>query len=192
MTLVMMRGHVTPLASGGLSDQVHPAVARLHFGSEQLVANGRFNVRRGSSVAARLACAVTRLPASAHEVGLDLRIEREGKQEVWRRSFAGRSLDASFERDEDERLVEGFGPLRLSYQQHAKNGALILNLVAAHLRFGPLSIRLPRWASPRVRARAWVRVEDDLLRACIVVLLPWGKLLLAYRGFLVEVQPWTR
>jgi hypothetical protein len=175
-----------------LRDRVHPNVARLHFGDESLSTTGLFDVRRGSGIAVRLLTTMLRLPAPARSVRLTLRIERDGRREVWHRSFAGRALDASFEHRPSSELIEGFGPLRLHYRMHAaKSGALVLNLVSANIRLGAMSVRLPGWSAPRVRARAWVPNDDGCVHAFIAVLAPWGDLLLAYRGHVEEVAPWT-
>ena len=188
-TAIRQRGGQPALAD--VRELVHSAVARLHFGDEPLCATGRFDIRRGSGVAVRLASTVLRLPPSARRVRLKLHIERDGKREVWHRSFGGRSLDASFDHDESGQMIEGFGPLRLHYRMRAQQGALVLELASVHLRLGPMAVRLPRWASPVVRARAWVRDDDRLVHACIIVVAPWGDLLLAYRGCLDEVKSWT-
>jgi hypothetical protein len=88
-------------------------------------------------------------------------------------------------------MIEGFGPLRLHYRTHARSGALVLDLVSANIRLGRISVRLPQWAAPRARARAWVRDDEGRVHACIVVLAPWGDLLLAYRGYLEKAASWT-
>ena len=174
-----------------LRDRVHPDVARLRFGGEQLSAAGLFDLRRGSGIAVRVVAAVLRLPPPARDVPLTLRIERDGRREVWHRSFGRRSLDASFERTPCGEMIEGFGLLRLQYRMRASSGALVLELRSANIRLGPMSVRVPRWAAPRVRARAWVRDDDGCVHAFIAVLAPWGDLLLAYRGYLEEATSWT-
>ena len=185
-----MRERVLQVEPSDVSRLVHPAVARLHFGDENLLAHGVFAVRRGSGIAVRIVSVALHLPAPTRPAPLALHIERAGRREVWHRSFGGRALDASFERDRPGEIIEGFGPLRLRYRSRAERGALVLDLRSAFVRIGAVSVDLPRWASPRVRARAWVDGDDGLLHACIVVLAPWGGLLLAYRGYLDEVTSW--
>jgi hypothetical protein len=191
MTPAATREPVVQDEAADLSNRLHPDVARLHFGGEPLSAIGLFDLHRGSSVAVRLVGAILRLPPPARRVRLTLHIEREECRDVWHRSFGGHALDASFESSSPGKVIEGFGPLRLQYRMRAKLGALVLDLLSAHIRLGSISVRLPRWAAPRVRARAWVRDSDGLVHACIVVLAPWGDLLLAYRGYLEEVTSWT-
>lgn len=174
-----------------LRDRIHPDVARLHFGDTSLSATGLFDVRRGSGIGVRLVGTMLRLPSPARSTRLTLHIERDGRREVWHRSFGGRSLDASFEHDPSGEIIEGFGPLRLRYRMHARSGALVLNLASAHIRLGRISVRLPQWAAPRVRARAWVRDNDGRVHAYIAVLAPWGDVLLAYRGYLEGATSWT-
>ena len=174
-----------------LCDRIHPDVARLHFGDEPLSASGLFDVRRGSGMGVRVLAALLRLPAPARGVPLTLRIERDGRREVWHRAFGRRSLDASFEHSTSGEVVEGFGPLRLHYRTRTESGALVLDLASANVRLGWISMRLPRCAAPRVRARAWVRHDDGRVHAFIAVLAPWGDLLLAYRGYLEEATSWT-
>lgn len=174
-----------------LRDRVHPDVARLHFGDEQLSATGLFDLRRGSGIAVRVVAAVLRLPPPSRGAPLTLRIERDGRREVWHRSFGRRSLDASFERTPSGEMIECFGPLRLQYRMRASSGALVLELRSANIRLGSMSVRVPRWAAPNVRARAWVRDDDGCVHAFIAVLAPWGDLLLAYRGYLEEATSWT-
>jgi Domain of unknown function (DUF4166) len=190
MIAAATREHAKQSTATDLRDRIHADVARLHFGDESLSAKGIFNMRRGQGIAVRLGAGILRLPPPARGVPLALRIERYGRREVWHRSFGGRRLDASFEHMSDQ-LTEGFGPLRLRYRMSARSGALVLDLVSANIQIGPVSVRLPGWSAPKVRARAWVRDGDGLLQACIIVLAPWGDLLLAYRGHLAEVTLWT-
>ena len=184
----------TPVTSDeppSLTDLVHPDVARLHFGTRSLSADGVFDLRGGSGFRVRLLSSFLRLPPPARAVRLKLHIERDSQHEMWHRSFGGRSLDAWFERTPSGEMIEVFGPLRLQYRMRASSGALVLELRSANIRLGSMSLRLPRWAAPKVRARAWVRDDDGCVHAFIAVLAPWGDLLLAYRGHLEGAQSWT-
>jgi hypothetical protein len=127
-----------------------------------------------------------RLPAEARGLPVTLRVSCRGDAELWQRTFGTRRLDARFVRSGTS-LVECFGPLRLTYRMEEMRGALVLRLTATSASFGWFVLHLPRWLSPKVRARAY-GLSDGRVRACIVAFAPWGTLLLAYHGWGREVR----
>lgn len=173
----------------GMAQDLNPAVARLHFGNGAYVAQGAFDVRRGRGPLSRVAGMVMGLPSAGRGVPVRLEITRDAQTERWHRAFGAGSLDATFKRSGSNSIIECFGPLEFLYSMRVERRTLVLRLVAMSLRLGPICVRAPRMLSPRVRARARSGSTCRSVRACIVVLAPWGDVLLAYRGEIAEVSP---
>lgn len=168
------------------TDSLHSLIRRFHFSHESIWAGGEFTVRCGRSPLARLIAMVLRFPIAGRSVPFTLHIDRSGRRHVWHRRFAGRALDAEF-RVEGASAVERIGQLELRYTAAVERGALRLRSCGAALRVGGLAVPIPHCLTPRDRTRTWVRNGESRLRACIIVYLPFGGLLIAYRGWVEEV-----
>jgi hypothetical protein len=169
---------------------LHPAVARLHFGSGSYAAEGTFAVRRGRRLQARAVGAAMGLPPAGRAVRVRLDVERDDDQERWHRSFGGRSLDATVKRVGPDSILECFGPFEFRYDVQVVRGALLLRLASTQLRVGPVCIAIPRAIAPRIRGCV-ARGDGSVLRVSVVVIAPWGDLVVAYRGAIQEANPWT-
>jgi hypothetical protein len=168
------------------TDALHPAIRRLHFGTESFSGMGTFAMRRGRRALSRIVAAVLRFPREGRHVPLELHIQCNGRRQVWQRSFDGRRVDATFSIDR-HRAVERFGPLELLYAVRVQRGSLRLVCFGAAVRAGAVALRLPRWLAPRVRSRTWFDRSDGCVRVSVVVMAPVAGLLLAYRGWVMEV-----
>jgi hypothetical protein len=128
-----------------------PAIRGLHMTDG--VATGRFEVRQGRGLTARLACWALRLPPSARTLDARLTIARDAESETWSRTFGRRLLVTTQCGRPDGTLAERFGALELRFRLRVIEDGLTYVRVGAAIRVGRLVIPLPRWLSPRVEAR---------------------------------------
>jgi len=164
-----------------------PVIARFHYGDTSIQGEGSFQVRRGRSITSRLVGLAVGLPRDGRDVPLTLRVERDGGREVWDRSFDGHSVRAPFHIGRHE-ATESFGVLDLRHEVLVDRGVLRLRLRSARIRIGPIGATLPKCLAPRVKSQTWVCTGESSMHACVVVFLPVGGLLLAYRGSITEVM----
>ncbi|WP_437595851.1 DUF4166 domain-containing protein [Sorangium sp. So ce590] len=154
-----------------------PPVQDLHAGGAR--ARGRFRVRRGRGLAARLIAALLRMPEAAEDVAVTLAVEPVGDGERWIRTFGGRLLCSSQWRSGDL-LVEAIGLIQCWFRLRAEGGALVFEQARSTFGLGGFGLPLPRWLAPRVEARAEpLRGE---VRVDVRIFAPIAGLLVAYDG----------
>jgi hypothetical protein len=110
-----------------------------------LTAEGVATVERGSGLLARLVATAFRFPGAGRDVPVRVAFERRGNDELWRRTFAGRSF-ASVQSEgtgrSDRLIVERFGPFLVSLAVVLAEGRLRLLLRRWTLLGLPLPLRL--------------------------------------------------
>jgi Domain of unknown function (DUF4166) len=136
---------------------------------------GRFELRRGSGVIARIAARLFRLPAEGSDVAVTLDVVVEDGCERWIRDFGGRRLE-SVQWEHAGFLVEKAGHLRLAFRLSADDAGL--RFVSRRAWF--FGVPLPRWLAPEVQAT--VVAHEEGWRTDVRVCLPGGSLLLGYSG----------
>ncbi|WP_437585677.1 DUF4166 domain-containing protein [Sorangium sp. So ce1000] len=166
-----------PALLGAAWAALAPAVQRLHAGGVR--ARGRFRVRRGRGLAARLIAGLLRMPEAAEDVTVTLAVEPAGDGERWLRAFGQRPLWSSQWRSGDL-LVEGLGLVQCWFRLHAEGGALVFEQVRSTLGLRGLGLRLPRWLSPRIEGRAGP-LRDEV-HVDVRIFAPVAGLLVAYEG----------
>ena len=170
-------GALYPLLLGEAWAALGEPVRRLHAGGPG-PHRGTFTVTRGTGVARWLAT-MAGMPAAGEEVPVTLELGRAEGMELWRRSFAGRTLITAQYRDDAE-LVERFGPIACRFRLEVREGALWFVQTGASLCLGPVRLPLPRWGSPRVVGMA--RAEGERVRVQVTIAAPLAGLLVDYRG----------
>jgi hypothetical protein len=163
--------------------ELHPAIRR-HLTAD--VASGRFEFRRGRSLAARLTCRVLRLPSSDTALDTRLAIARRVESETWSRVL-GHRLIVTIQRGlPDGTLAERFGALEFRFHLRVVDGALTWVQAGVALMGGPLRIPLPRFIAPRVEARQ-ARIDERGAHVRVRISAPGIGLLMSYEGC-VEVE----
>jgi hypothetical protein len=156
----------------------------MHSVHRSSTVKGRANVRRGTSVFARLIAAVFRFPSAAADVPVEVRFDVHRGRETWTRRFGQSSFSSEqFEgAGRYEHLVcERFGAFTLGL-------ALVLDgerlrLVVRHWDF--LGIPLPRALAPRSTSHE--REEDGRFRFDVEISHPLAGVIVHYRGWLAPV-----
>ncbi|WP_437313306.1 DUF4166 domain-containing protein [Sorangium sp. So ce385] len=166
-----------PALLGAAWAALAPPVQALHAGGAR--ARGRFRVRRGRGLAARLLAALLRMPAAAEDVVVTLAVEPSGDGERWIRSFGGRLLCSSQWRS-GELLVEALGLIQCWFRLRAEGGALVFEQARSTFGLRGFGLPLPRWLAPRVEGRA--EPSRDEVRVDVRIFAPIAGLLVAYEG----------
>jgi hypothetical protein len=167
---------------GAAWEKLPAPVAAIHDVAQSHIAHGRADIDRGTGPLASAIAAVIGLPKPGREVPLTVRIERIGDTEVWTRNFAGRSFASThFEgRGRTERLLcERFGPITFAMAMVIADNRVNL-IVRDWSLFG---IPMPQWLGPR--AAVYETAQDGRFRFHVEIRLPWGTLIVRYRGWLV-------
>ncbi|WP_437964001.1 DUF4166 domain-containing protein [Sorangium sp. So ce260] len=160
-----------------------PPVQELHAGGAR--ARGRFRVRRGRGLAARLLAALLRMPDAAEDVVVTLAVDAAGDGERWIRAFGGRLLCSSQWRSGDL-LVEAFGLVQCWFRLRAEGGALVFEQARSTFGLRGFGLPLPRWLAPRVEARA--EPLRDEVRVDVRIFAPLAGLLVAYEGRVADEE----
>ncbi len=156
-------------------------IRAMHEG--ELVARGEATVERGTNPLARLIGAIIGFPRAGTRVPLRVRFTAEGDEEVWTRTFAGKSFSSrQFEgRGRHAHLLcERFGPLNFPMALELVDGELDL-VLRGWTAFG---IPMPAFLGPRVTA--FENVDDaGRFHFHSDISLPLIGRIVHYRGWLV-------
>jgi len=166
-------------------EKLPPPVASIHDVAVSHIAHGRADIDRGTGPLAAAIATIIGLPKPGRDVPLTVRIERIGDTEVWTRTFAARSFASThFEgRGRTERLLcERFGPITFAMAM-VPDGDRIRLIVRGWSFFG---IPMPQWLGPR--ATVYETAQDGRFRFHVEIRLPWGTLIVRYRGWLVPAH----
>jgi hypothetical protein len=82
---------------GAAFDSLPHPVQLLHEGRAELIASGRCDVERGSSLLSRLLAALTALPAEGRDVPVTVVIRADAERETWTRAFRGQRMCSTLE-----------------------------------------------------------------------------------------------
>ena len=198
MAGVLEYQHSTPLhvgitgvcaaALGASRRALAPAVHDLHCVGRQVLAEGRFTVRRGPGLFVALVANGLRLPAAGNQVPLRLHIERSEHHETWQRHFGDTSCVLTTQRLYGSgRIEERVGPAWIVLEVRAHDGALHMRQIAAGIRLRRLRVPLPMWLCPQTTASAAPASSDEVAVA-VRVALPHGRVLLTYSGLVKQVR----
>jgi hypothetical protein len=174
--------------AGAAWEEIDGTVRRAHAAEQEPIPRpGRFCVRRGTGLAARLLSRLLRLPASGEDVALELTIIPAGTGETWRRRFDGVPFETAQWLAPDGALAERVGFVRLPFRLAAEAGALVYRHCGTALLVGPLALPLPAAISPRVGAEERPGPEG-MVRGRVAVSLPLLGRLIEYEGLHAEAR----
>jgi NAD(P)-dependent dehydrogenase (short-subunit alcohol dehydrogenase family) len=160
-------------------------IAAIHDFVASGAAHGRGSVARGSDPVARLLGWAFRFPPAADDVPVTVTFDIKGDCETWRRQFgAYRFASRLRQRRVGSRdiLTETFWPFTFDFDLTANADGL--DMMIRGWRF--LGVKLPRALAPRVQATE--RVDQGRFTFDVRIALPWGPLIVHYRGWLALSQ----
>lgn|SRR5215475_7880842 len=171
-------------------DTLDDRIRRFHTPDPYSVASGRFNVKQGRNLAARLIAWLFRLPSPGLEVPVQLKLEsyREGSRivEKWSRTFNGQRLESRQFAVDDSCLAERFGLIEFRFRLLSRNGTLVYQPAGAAIPFGSLRLPLPRGLSPsREDYVAPSKTDDAAMEISVNLNLPMVGTVVAYQGTLI-------
>jgi hypothetical protein len=170
---------------GAAWDQLPAPIAGMHDLTHVCRAEGRADVDRGTSLVAHTVASVIGLPKPGRDLPVNVRFERVNETEIWTRTFSGRSFSSLvFEGNGriEHLLCERFGPITFATAMVVEANRLHL-VPRGWTLFG---ISMPRWLGPRVTA--YETAQDGRFRFHVEIRLPWGALIVRYRGWLVRID----
>jgi hypothetical protein len=167
---------------GRHADDLPRAVRSVHDQNDGGDFTGTAMARAGHGLVARLLRRLVALPQSGH-YAVKVQMSSDATGETWTRHF-GQIKFSSRLRSTSHigSFEEQFGPLKFTFDLLRTERGVDWRF----LRWSFLTIPLPSWAAPRIRATATEANND--YRFSVVVLHPWLGLLFAYRGTLFVEQ----
>jgi hypothetical protein len=166
---------------GAEFDGLAPVLRRFHGRSEGGRACGRLRVVRGRGPLARFVGLCIGAPAHGDDVPVDMSVSVADGRELWIRSFAGSPLVTRQWR-EGTRLAEALGPSTCLFDLEREGEAMVFVQRGCRL----LGIPLPRWLSPRIRARVEPSpAGDDAWHVDVEIAAPFIGTIIGYSGIMV-------
>ena len=159
-----------------------PDVTRaLHAPDGAVLFEGEADIDRGRSFMARLCTAALRLPAAGRSVSARVKTTREDDGELLERWFAGRRF-ATLQGADEGRLVERFGPFRLSFRIEGGEAGIVFHQTGVTV----WGIPIPRALAPRVEACEQADAETHIFD--VRLSMPGIGEIVRYRGRLRQVD----
>lgn len=153
------------------------SIRRLHRG-ENAVGNGR--VLGGETPFMRFLARLLGFPRPAESARISLRVEPEGRGEIWRRRFDGRGL-ATRVHLRRGLFCESCRGVELSFALRAAAEGLRYEQRAAALAAGPFRLPLPAALAPRIEAHDEPGPVPSTVDFTVELTL-WGRRLVGYAG----------
>lgn len=147
----------------------------------QLTVAGRASVERGRSPLAWLVGAMMGFPKAGDDVPVSVTFSRQGHDEVWRRTFAGRSFSSRQAVGKGRArhlVVERFGPLAIAMAPVVRDDRMSLVI----RRFTLFGLALPLWLGPTTAAHE--AIVDGRFRFDVEIGHPLTGMIVRYRGWL--------
>ncbi len=158
-----------------------PAVQAMHQHPASTRVTGRGRVERGSDPLARLVGRLFRFPPAMSDIPVSVSFDIGPDTETWQRDFNGHRFHSRLSSRQDGTrriLTESFGPFTFDFDLDGHPDGLDMRIRA--WRF--MGLPLPRQMAPGVRATE--RIEDGQFTFDVEITLPWGPLIVRYRGYL--------
>jgi hypothetical protein len=167
---------------GDAYDAMPEPLQRMHNLDGERIAEGKATVERGGNLLARLVAAAMGFPKAGEDIPVRVDFKREGRREIWTRTFSGRRFASTQEegRGRFQRLLcERFGPFAFGLALVLDGGRLCL--VAR--RWTAFGIPLPLTFAPRGDAHE--HAADGRFNFHVEISHPLTGLIVRYQGWLV-------
>ncbi len=167
---------------GAKWDALPRPIRDMHEGTTERQADGVADIDGGKGLAARLVRAAFGFPAPGRDVPVTVTFTSYGTDEVWRRTFAGRTMTSRQSQGTGRwggLVVERFGPFAFGLAAVVADGRLFL----VPRRWTMLGIPLPRRLAPR--GETYEAAVAGRFRFHVEIGLPAVGLVVRYRGWLV-------
>lgn len=161
-------------------ERVPQRVRELHDFTGVSIWDGRADVERGRSLAARIAAALTSLPPGGDDQPLRVTFHAIAEREIWARQF-GSALFRSVQYENGGLLHERVGPTTFVFTPRVSEEGLVLRLDG----FRVLGVPLPRALHPTVHT--FEREQGGRYRFEVEAHLPLFGLLIRYAGWLERI-----
>ncbi|MDY0871812.1 DUF4166 domain-containing protein [Dongia rigui] len=162
-----------------------PEVQAMHSHPASTQVVGRGSVSRGNHPLARLVGYLFRFPPVRSDIPVAVTFDIRPGAESWRRDFGGHRFGSRLSsRIKDGRpiLTETFWPFTFDFDLDGAADGLDMHIRGWRL----IGLPLPRSLAPVVRAQE--RVAEGRFTFDVEIALPWGPLVVRYRGFLLPLQ----
>lgn len=176
---------MTPLyqrVMGEAFDRMPPEIQAIHSFRVPRRASGRGSVARGKDLMARLVGWLFRFPPATDDVPVSVTFDVDEIGETWIRDFGGHRFQSrlgSRLKDNQATLTEHFGLFIFDFDLSGDVSGLEMRLSG----WKCLDFPLPRAFLPKILATE--RVKDGRFHFDVAIALPWGKLIVRYKGWLV-------
>lgn len=147
---------------------------------------GRFIIRRGEGLLARMLAGLLRLPAAGEQVPTQLVVTQNDSGELWKRIFAGKPFLTKLRAHDEGFLAEYIGLIEILYRLKISAQALCYVQTKVSLRVGAMRIPLPRWLSPNISGREWAASNEKGVHVSVSVSVPFAGSLINYQGYIVR------
>ena len=155
-----------------------PALRRFHRLSGRHELTGWVETAAPASAPARLLAGLLGTPRRAGQGPLRFVLEASPLEEHWTRHFPSRVMHSRLHLRGGQ-VVEQFGPLRLAFEVHERQGRFEMHLK----RLQMLGLRCPRWLMPAIVAHE--TGDGDRLCFHVEAALPLLGVVARYQGHLV-------
>lgn len=165
---------------GDAATKLSPLVRDVHTRPQGVEARGIFAVRHGKGWFRRALAWVMRLPPSAEAMPVTLRVEVQGEEEYWVRTF-GKFVFATRQYARAGLLWEVLWPVSIGMRLSVEEGSLYFTTQKIRI----LGIPWPLWLSPCPEATASQK-DDTTWKVYVAVSLPLLGMIACYQG---EISP---
>jgi len=169
-------------------DAVSPRVKNSHLSGRELHANCCLDIVGSSNVVGRIISWVVSLPAPANAAPVILHIHESLEGELWERMFPGRNLQSVQSQSDDGFLIDRFGIIAFHFRLEVSNGGIIHDHRKTYLMLRGISLRLPRYVSPRVVSHEEPDAMECASRITVSLSMPLVGHLMTYTGIVRPVK----
>jgi hypothetical protein len=168
-------------ALGSDLDAISACVQDLHRDDRGARIAGTVEIRTARRLLGRVLCLVAGIPRIDGPAPAELRIERCGAGERWRRAI-GPWRFSSVATPEPGAVIERKGMIEMRLALSVTDGGIRFDQTAAYLRALGLKIRLPRFLAPRVEAFERPGADGCSAEIGVTLRAPLAGVLVSYTG----------
>lgn len=160
--------------------QLPQTVQSLHSQIEHATFSGIASVSRGENWLSRLIADLFRFPKAGSAIPVKVEMTCTEHQEIWRRTFDGKSFHSVLSTSEPDHFKERFGPLTFEMHLYIVNEYLTMPVSRGWF----LGIPMPHFLLPKSETREYE--ENNLFHFDVALSAPLCGLLARYKGHLVK------
>jgi uncharacterized protein DUF4166 len=173
-------------ALGERWNELPQAVRAMHDVAESRDVSGHAEVRRGTTLLARLIGAAFGFPPAAPDIPVRVHFDVRGEREVWTRHFGERAFSSEQWQGTGRfagLFCERFGAFTFGLELEPIDGRLYFNVACASV----MGIPLPVWLTPVSITSEFER--EGRFHFDVEIRHPLAGLIVGYRGWLINQAP---